>query len=65
MRIRMKLRIELAALVLLSSAMSAETHHFEPVDYHNTFSFAHQPVLWIKPGDTVVVSAAAGAVAGP
>ena len=54
MRTRMKLRTELAALVLLSSAMSAETHHFEPVDYHNTFSFAHQPVLRIKPGDTVV-----------
>ena len=54
MRTRVKLGIELAALVLLSSAMSAETHHFEPADYHNTFSFAHQPVLWIKPGDTVV-----------
>ena len=54
MRIRMKLVIELAALVLFSGAMSAETHHFEPADYYNTFSFAHQPVLWIKPGDTVV-----------
>ena len=54
MRTRMKLGIELAALLLLSSAMSAETHHFEPAGYHNTFSFAHQPVLRIKPGDTVV-----------
>ena len=54
MTTRMKLRIELAALVLLSSAMSAETHHFEPADYYNTFSFAHRPVLWIKPGDTVI-----------
>lgn len=32
----------------------AETHRFEPVQYHNTFSFAHQPVLWIKPGDRVI-----------
>ena len=54
MRTRVKLGIELAALLLLSSAMSAETHHFEPAGYHNTFSFAHQPVLRIKPGDTVV-----------
>jgi len=54
MRTPANLRIGLPALLLLSSVMSAETHHFEPVDYHNTFSFAHQPVLWIKPGDTVV-----------
>lgn len=54
MRTRLRLQIQLTALVLFSSAMAAETHHFEPIDYHNTFSFAHQPVLWIKPGDTVV-----------
>ena len=54
MRTRVKLGIELAALLLLSSAMSAETHHFDPAGYHNTFSFAHQPVLRIKPGDTVI-----------
>ena len=33
---------------------SAETHRFEPSVYHNTFSFAHQPVLRIKPGDRVI-----------
>ena len=54
MRTRLRLQIQLTALVLFSSAMAAETHHFEPIDYHNTFSFAHQPVLWIKPGDRVV-----------
>ena len=54
MRTCLRLQIQLAALVLFSNAMAAETHHFEPIDYHNTFSFAHQPVLWIKPGDTVV-----------
>jgi len=32
----------------------AETHHFNPTQYHNTFSFAHKPVLRIKPGDRVV-----------
>jgi acetamidase/formamidase len=31
-----------------------ETHKFEPKVYHNTFSFAHQPVLRIRPGDRVV-----------
>jgi acetamidase/formamidase len=34
--------------------MQAETHRFEPTDYHNTFSFAHPPVLHIKPGDKVI-----------
>jgi acetamidase/formamidase len=34
--------------------MQAETHRFEPTAYHNTFSFAHPPVLHIKPGDKVI-----------
>ena len=32
----------------------AETHRFEPTAYHNTFSFAHEPVLRINPGDRVM-----------
>ena len=32
------------------------THRFKPVRYYNTFSFAHEPVLRIKPGDRVVFS---------
>jgi acetamidase/formamidase len=32
----------------------AETHRFEPTEYHNTFSFSHVPVLEIEPGDRVV-----------
>jgi amidase len=32
----------------------AETHRFEPKEFHNTFSFAHRPVLRIKPGDRVI-----------
>lgn len=31
-----------------------ETHHFDPTTYRNTFSFAHEPVLRIRPGDTVI-----------
>src|SRR6516165_9036440 len=34
----------------------AETHRFEPKEFHNTFSSSHQPVLRIKPGDHVITS---------
>lgn len=41
--------------VLLTSVTGqAETYHFRPSHYHNTFSFAHEPVLRIKPGDRVI-----------
>ena len=45
-----------AALALFSLPLAAEgrTHHFEPSRYYNTFSFAHEPVLRIRPGDRVV-----------
>ena len=33
---------------------SAETHRFVPTGFHNTFSFAHQPVLRIKPDNRVI-----------
>lgn len=33
---------------------AAETHRFRPEKYYNTFSFAHEPVLRIRPGDRVV-----------
>lgn len=33
---------------------AGRTHRFEPDRYHNTFSFAHEPVLRIRPGDRVV-----------
>jgi amidase len=41
------------ALLVVASAQ-AETHRFEPTVFHNTFSFAHEPVLRIKPGDRVI-----------
>ena len=41
------------SLVTLATA-AGETHRFEPTRYHNTFSFAHEPVLRIAPGDRVV-----------
>lgn len=43
-----------AIILALTMQASAETHRFEPKRYHNTFSFAHEPVLRIKPGDRVV-----------
>ncbi len=36
-----------------ASQVSNKTHHFEAKNYHNSFSFAHAPVLRIKPGDRV------------
>jgi amidase len=33
---------------------SAEMHRFEPTEFHNTFSFAHKPVLRVKPGDQIL-----------
>ncbi|MCW5977396.1 MAG: acetamidase/formamidase family protein [Bryobacteraceae bacterium] len=42
-----------AALALAPPRMPAETHHFTPTEFHNTFSYAHKPVLRIKPGDRV------------
>jgi acetamidase/formamidase len=44
----------LAAALLLPAGSSGETHRFEPKVFHNTFSFAHPPVLRIRPGDRVV-----------
>ncbi len=41
------------SLVTVATA-AGETHRFEPTRYHNTFSFAHEPVLTIAPGDRVV-----------
>jgi amidase len=45
-------------LLLLALAVTgfAETHRFQPTEFHNTFSGAHAPVLRIKPGDHVVTS---------
>ncbi len=46
----------LVALALATSAavVDADTHRFVPERFFNTFSFAHPPVLRIKPGDRVV-----------
>ncbi len=43
-------------MISLMTAVTAvaETHRFQPTRYHNTFSFAHEPVLKIAPGDRVV-----------
>jgi acetamidase/formamidase len=44
----------LLALFLATSAGFAETYHFEPKEFYNTFSGAHQPALLVKPGDHVI-----------
>jgi amidase len=44
----------LLMLPLVPLAASAETHRFVPVNFYNTYSFAHPPALRIKPGDHVV-----------
>jgi acetamidase/formamidase len=43
-----------AAVLMASGTGAAETHRFTPTRYFNTFSFAHPPVLRIKPGDRVI-----------
>jgi acetamidase/formamidase len=45
-------------LLMLALAVTsfAETHRFQPTEFHNTFSGAHKPVLRINPGDHVITS---------
>lgn len=43
-------------VLLLGAAGFAETHRFQPKEFHNTFSSAHPPVLRIKAGDHVITS---------
>ena len=50
---RSRSAIVVAALVSIGT-LSAETHRFEPKEYHTTFSFAHKPVLRIRSGDRVI-----------
>ena len=45
------------AFVLLTCSLAAQTpavHTFTPERFYNTFSFAHEPALRIKPGDRVI-----------
>jgi len=54
--VRASLIQTLAAMILFMAPDAAlgETHRFVPSHYHNTFSFAHEPVLRIKPGDRLI-----------
>src|SRR5438105_2859735 len=38
--------------------VAADTHHFIPKAFYNTYSFAHPPALHIKPGDRVITKTA-------
>ena len=48
--------MKLFLILILAAAGFAETHRFEPAEFHNTFSSAHPAVLRIKPGDHVITS---------
>jgi amidase len=48
--------LKLLLILLFTAAGFAETHRFEPTQFHNTFSSSHSPVLRIKPGDHVITS---------
>lgn len=54
----MMARRAVLVMISLTTAVTAraETHRFEPTVYHNTFSFAHEPVLTIAPGDRVITT---------
>ncbi len=43
-----------ALLMLPAPAGAQQTHRFVPDRFYNTYSFAHPPVLRIKPGDRVI-----------
>ena len=42
------------SVLVTSASLRAETHTLVPTVFYNTYSFAHPPVLRIKPGDRVV-----------
>lgn len=46
--------VVLSLLPLFVVKLTAETHRFYPTRYFNTFSFAHEPILRIQPGDRVI-----------
>ena len=47
----------LATLICSSGALFAQkTHHFKPTKYYFTYDAKHEPVLKLKPGDTLMTS---------
>jgi acetamidase/formamidase len=50
----MQLLVRAVLVISLAPAALAETYHFEPKEFYNTFSGAYKPALTIKPGDHVV-----------
>jgi amidase len=47
----METLLRIILVVSLGGIAFAETYHFEPKEFYNTFSRAHKAVLTIKPGD--------------
>src|ERR1700748_3510622 len=50
------LRVILTLALAAGGTLVAETHRFQPEEFHTTFSGAHKPVLTIKAGDHVITS---------
>jgi amidase len=52
----MRLRIFVVSVSLTATwaVVNADTHRFVPDKFFNTYSFAHPPVLRIRPGDRVI-----------
>jgi amidase len=51
---RLCLLVVSVSLTAAAAAVSADTHRFVPDKFFNTYSFAHPPVLRIRPGDRVI-----------
>lgn len=51
---RLWLFVLTASLAATPMYVRADTHRHIPVTFHNTYSFAHPPVLRVKPGDRVI-----------
>jgi len=51
---RLCLFVVSVSLTTAATLVRADTHRFVPDKFFNTYSFAHPPVLRIKPGDRVV-----------
>lgn len=54
MLMKSRLLFPLGLLLLSPEIVLGENHTFVPQRFYNTFSFAHPPVLRIKPGDRVI-----------
>ena len=50
------LTLSLCFLIAIPVSGQADTHRYTPTSYVKTFSYAHPPVLRIKPGNKVITT---------